>query len=75
MTEEMGNISWEMETQRMNQKKILEIKNSLTVMEGDLWWANIGNISELEDRWTETSYTGTQSEKIMKNNPCTVEQF
>ena len=39
-----------METQRMNQKKILEIKSSLTEMEGDTWWANIRNISELEDR-------------------------
>lgn len=50
MTEKMGKISWEMETQRMNQKKILEIKSSLTEMEGDFWWANKGNISELEDR-------------------------
>lgn len=50
MTEKMSKISWEMETQRMNQKKILEIKSSLTEMEGDFWWANKGNISELEDR-------------------------
>ena len=63
-----------MKTQRMNQKKILEIKSSSTEMEGDFWWANNGKISELEDRLSvqfsrSVMFNSLQPHKLQHNRP------
>ena len=63
MQEQMGNVSREIETQRNNYKKMLEIKNIVTKMESNFDGlvsrldTDKERISELEDRSMETFQT------------------